>query len=190
MSLIPVFDIGVWNAWIPTTLLLLFVMLSGLLPKDIGKRIAPNKEEGNTRRIMMIVFFTMIIYSIFLPLKLGTVWFCTGLAVYILGFIISIAALFSIAATKPGEPFTTGMYRYSRHPIALGTLLPFIGAGIATASWLFLLLSAILMVISHFLAMNEESATTKKFGDAYKEYIARTPRWLGIPKSQPVAKGK
>ena len=183
MSLVPAFDIGVWNAWILTTLLFLFIMLSGLLPKDIGKRIAPAKETKKINNVMMIVFFTMIIYSIFLPLKLGTVWFYVGLAVYIIGFIISSAALLSIAATKPGEPFTTGMYRYSRHPIALGTLLPMIGAGIASASWLFLLLSVILMVISHFLAITEESATTKKFGDTYKEYIARTPRWIGLPKS-------
>jgi protein-S-isoprenylcysteine O-methyltransferase Ste14 len=183
MSLIPAFEVGVWNAWILTTLLFLFIMLSGLLPKDIGKRITPTKEDTKKRRVMLIVFFTMIIYSIFLPLKLGTTWFYVGLAVYIIGFTVSSAALFSIAATKPGEPFTTGMYRYSRHPIALGTLLPMIGAGIASASWLFLLLSAILMVISHFLAITEESATTKKFGDAYKKYMARTPRWIGIPKS-------
>jgi protein-S-isoprenylcysteine O-methyltransferase Ste14 len=182
MSLIPVFEIGVWNAWILTTFLFLFILLSGLLPKDIGKRIAPAKEVKKTNNIILIVFFTMIIYSIFLPLKPGTIWLYAGLTVYLLGFIISIAALFSIAATKPGEPFTTGMYRYSRHPIALGTLLPFIGAGIASASWLFLLLSTILIVISHFLAITEESATAKKFGDAYKEYIARTPRWIGIPK--------
>jgi protein-S-isoprenylcysteine O-methyltransferase Ste14 len=54
---------------------------------------------------------------------------------------------------------------------------------IASASWLFLLLSAILIVISHFLAITEESATAKKFGDAYREYMNKTPRWLGIPKS-------
>jgi protein-S-isoprenylcysteine O-methyltransferase Ste14 len=182
MMLIPVFKIGVWNAWIPTTFLLLFVMLSGLLPKDIGKRITPAEEVKKINRVMLIVFFTMVIYTIFLPLKPGTIWFYAGLAVYLLGFIISTAALFSIAATKPGEPFTTGMYRYSRHPIAIGTLLPFIGVGIATASWLFLVLSAILMVISHFLAITEESATTKKFGDAYREYMKRTPRWIGLPK--------
>ena len=182
MTLIPVFKIGVWNAWIPTTFLLLFIMLSGLLPKDIGKRITPGEEVKKVNRVMLIVFFTMIIYSIFLPLKLGTIWFYAGLAVYLLGFIISTAALFSIAATKPGEPFTTGMYRYSRHPIAIGTLLPFIGVGIATASWLFLVLSAILMVISYFMAITEESATTKKFGDAYREYMKRTPRWIGLPK--------
>ena len=182
MTLIPVFKIGVWNAWIPTTFLLVFIMLSGLLPKDIGKRITPVEEVKKVNNVMLIVFFTMIIYSIFLPLKLGTIWFYAGLAVYLLGFIISTAALFSIAATKPGVPFTTGMYRYSRHPIAIGTLLPFIGVGIATASWLFLVLSAFLMVISYFLAITEESATTKKFGDAYREYMKRTPRWIGLPK--------
>ena len=182
MTLLPVFKIGVWNAWIPTAFLLLFIVLSGLLPKDIGKRITPVEEVKKINSVMLIVFFTMIIYSIFLPLKPGTIWFYAGLAVYLLGFIISTAALFSIAATKPGEPFTTGMYRYSRHPIAIGTLLPFIGVGIATASWLFLVLSAILMVISYFLAITEESATTKKFGDAYREYMKRTPRWIGLPK--------
>ena len=132
---------------------------------------------------MMVVFFGMIAYSVFLPLKLGTAWFYVGLAVYILGFVISSAALFAVAVTPPGEPFTTGIYRYSRHPIALGTLLPMVGAGIASASWLFLLLSAILMAISYFLALAEESATATKFGDAYKEYMARTPRWIGLPKS-------
>ncbi|MFC1984522.1 methyltransferase family protein [Chloroflexota bacterium] len=182
MSLVPAFDIGVWNTWILTTLLLLFIMLSGLLPKDIGKRIAPAKEVGKNNSVMRIVFLAMIIYSIFVPLKLGTPWFYAGLVVYLLGFIISTAALFSIAATKPGEPFTTGMYRYSRHPIALGTLLPMIGAGIASASWFLLLLSVILVFISHFLAVTEESATAKKFGDAYKEYMNRTPRWIGLPK--------
>ncbi|HEY92558.1 MAG TPA: hypothetical protein G4O17_02285, partial [Dehalococcoidia bacterium] len=48
MSLIPVFEIGVWNAWILTTFLFLFILLSGLLPKDIGKRIAPAKEVKKT----------------------------------------------------------------------------------------------------------------------------------------------
>jgi protein-S-isoprenylcysteine O-methyltransferase Ste14 len=183
MSLIPIFQIGVLNAWILTTFLLLSIMLSGLLPKDIGKRITPAKEVKKINNVMMIVFFIMIIYSIFLPLKLGTIWFYIGLAVYLLGFVISIAALVSIAATKPDEPFTTGIYRYSRNPIALGTLLPFIGAGIASASWLLLLLSAILMVISHFLVITEEGANLKKFGDAYREYMKITPRWIGLPKS-------
>ena len=84
MSAIPAFEIGVWNTWILTTVLLLFIMLSGLLPKDIGKRITPAKEVRKNNNVIQIVFFAMIIYSIFVPLKLGTLWFYTGLAVYYL----------------------------------------------------------------------------------------------------------
>jgi protein-S-isoprenylcysteine O-methyltransferase Ste14 len=184
MSLTPAFEISLWNAWILSTLLLLFIMLSGLLPGNIGSRIAPAREVKKINNVMMIVFFTMILYSVFLPLKLGSAWFYVGIAVYIIGFIISTAALLTIAATKPGEPFTTGIYRYSRHPIAIGTVLPMIGTGIASASWLYLLLSIILLIISRSLAIGEESATTKKFGDSYKEYMAKTPRWIGLPKSE------
>jgi protein-S-isoprenylcysteine O-methyltransferase Ste14 len=183
MSLVPVFQIGVWNAWILTGLLFLFIMLSGVLPKDIGKRIAPGEEVKGAYTPIMVLFFAMIGYSVFLPLKLGTAWFYVGLAVYILGLLISGAALFAVGATEPGEPFTTGVYRYSRHPIALGTVLSLTGAGIASASWLFLLLSAIMMALYHRLATVEERATASKFGDAYTEYMATTPRWIGPPKS-------
>ena len=182
MSLVPVFEIGVWNAWILTLILFLLIMLSGLIP-NVGKRITPPKEVSRTRNVMLVVFFTLIIYSVFLPLKTGTPWLYTGLVVYLLGFAILVSAFLSIAVTKPGQVFTTGMYRYSRHPIALGTVLPFIGAGIASASWLFLLLTVIMWIISHFGIITEEKATAEKFGDAYREYMNRTPRWLGIPKS-------
>jgi protein-S-isoprenylcysteine O-methyltransferase Ste14 len=131
---------------------------------------------------MLTVFFAMIILSIFLPLKLGTVWFWVGLAVYVLGLVISCAALWTIGVTEPGEPWTTGIYHYSRHPIALGTLLPMVGAGLASTSWLFLLFCAVLAVISHISAVAEERATAEEYGAAYEEHMARTPRWLGLPK--------
>jgi protein-S-isoprenylcysteine O-methyltransferase Ste14 len=183
MSLVPIFEVGVWNAWILTTLLFLFMMLPGLLPRDIGKRLEPPEGITGTRIAMMIVFFAMIALSIFLPLKLGTTWFWVGLALYVLGIAVSCAALWTIGATRPGDPWTTGVYRYSRHPIALGTLLAMIGVGIASASWLFLRLAVILMVISHLSAVAEERATAEKFGDAYEAYLTRTPRWIGLPRS-------
>ena len=184
MELIPVFKIGLWNAWILTTILFLFIMLSGALPKDINKRITPAKEVKKVNNIIMIIFFILIMYSIFLPLKLGIVWFYAGLAVYILGFIVSIAALFSIAATKPGEPFSTGMYRYSRHPMFLAAFIVALGVSMASASWLYLLLS-IIGVFLRFRAyiIPEERFCLEKYGDTYQEYLNITPRWIGIPKS-------
>ena len=46
-----------------------------------------------------------------------------------------------------------------------------------------LVLSAILLIITHFMAVIEERSGLNKFGNAYREYINRRPRWIGIPKS-------
>jgi protein-S-isoprenylcysteine O-methyltransferase Ste14 len=63
-------------------------------------------------------------------------------------------------------------------------LIAFIGIGIACASWLFLLLGAIAQILQNILLDAEERWCLEKYGDAYREYMNRTPRWIGIPKSK------
>ena len=182
MSLIPAFEIGVWNAWILAIVFLLYVSLPTQIFKDVGKKMAHGEEE-KIHAFVLLFFFLLLIYSIFLPLKLGTIWFYTGLSIYLLGLIILTIALANVATTPLGEPFTKGMYRYSRHPLSLGMSLTFLGSGIASASWLYLLLSAILTVMMHFMVVIEERSTVKKYGDAYRKYMNKTPRWIGVPRS-------
>ena len=183
MSLVPAFEIGVWNAWIFMLFIFLYILLSVQIFKNVGKRIAHGEEERKFNISVALFFLILLVYSIFLPLKLGTIWFYTGLAIYLLGLIICTIAIANIAATPEGDPFTKGIYRYSRHPLSLGMILIFVGVGIASASWLYLLLSAIITVITHFMVVIEERSCLNKFGAAYREYMNRTPRWIGIPKS-------
>ncbi len=183
MTLIPTFEIGVWNAWILMLLVSLYILLSVRIFKNVGKRIAHGEEEKKFGMFVALLFFILLIYSIFLPLKLGKVWFYIGLAIYLLGLIICTIAIANVAATPEGDPFTKGMYRYSRHPLSLGMILIFEAVGIASASWLFLLLSAKITVITHFMVVTEERSCLEKFGDSYREYMDKTPRWIGIPKS-------
>ncbi len=150
---------------------------------NVGKRIAHGEEEKKLSNFTALVAVILWIYSIFLPLRIGTAWFYTGLSIYILGMIIGIIAITSIAATQLGKPFTKGMYRYSRHPLSVSMFLVFLSIGVATTSWLYLLLSVVLMVVTHFMVAIEERSCLEKFGDTYREYMNRTPRWLGIPKS-------
>ena len=123
------------------------------------------------------------IYSIFLPLKTGTAWFYTGLSIFTLGMIVGIMAIIGIATTQPGNPFTKGMYRYSRHPLSLNAFLAFLGIGLVSASWLYLVLLAVLIVVTHRMVGIEERSCVDKFGNDYREYMNKTPRWIGIPKS-------
>jgi len=186
MSLIPVFEIGIWNAWILMVLIFLYILLTVRIFKDVGEKIAHGEEERRFSKFVALLFFILLMYSVFLPLKLGTIWFYIGLLIYVLGLIVLTIAVANISATPKGKPFTKGVYRYSRNALSLGMILVFVGIVIASASWLFLLLLAILTVITHFMVLVEERSCLKKFGDSYREYMNRTPRWIGIPKSKRV----
>jgi protein-S-isoprenylcysteine O-methyltransferase Ste14 len=58
-----------------------------------------------------------------------------------------------------------------------------LGTGIASASWIILLFSVIFKILTSLFAAAEERHCLEKYGDAYREYIDRTSRWIGIPKS-------
>jgi protein-S-isoprenylcysteine O-methyltransferase Ste14 len=183
MSLIPAFEIGVWNAWILAIVFLLLVYIPVLTFRDFSKKMGQGEHYGKIEIFMEILFYVLIIVSISLPLKLKMAWFYTGLFVYLLGLVIMTLTIVNVATTPLGKPFTKGVYRYSRNPGYLSQIMVFAGIGIASASWLYLLLSAILISLTFSLIGIEERVTLDKLGDAYREYMKRTPRWIGIPKA-------
>ncbi len=189
MSLVPAFEIGIWNAWIFVLYSLVPVFLLPLINKSAGKKEKVSIASVYNRREMTILYayhiiaFVLLIYSVFLPLKLGTVWLYTGLPIALLGLAFYTMVMVSFATTPiDREVMTKGLYRYSRHPMYLSSSLAYIGVGIACASWLFLLLSVAYTVLSLISAIAEERFLLKKYGDAYRKYMKRTPRWIGIPK--------
>jgi protein-S-isoprenylcysteine O-methyltransferase Ste14 len=191
MSLVPAFEIGVWNAWILTLFLPLHPLIMMLIDKLVGTGDIFKKMEtpafSKTESILNIfssyvLFFGLFIYSIFLPLQLGTAWFYVGLALCVLGVVTATIAIVNIADIPLGKPWNKGLYRYSRHPMYLALFLILIGAGIASASWVFLLFSIVYIILSDIGIIAEERFCLGKFGDAYRDYMNRTPRWLGIPK--------
>ena len=142
-----------------------------------------SKTEKRISNGFLLVMILALLYSIFLPMQLGTAWFYLGLPIYLVGLGIFMVAIVNAATTPHGELFTKGAYRYSRHPMYLGGILTFIGIAIASASWLFLLLSIALMILSRLVAIPEERLCLETYGASYREYMHRTPRWIGIPKS-------
>ena len=183
----PAFEIGLWNAWIfmfyyflPMPLLML--IRKGKMEKGQPKLHSEIEKKFNSVRL--IIWLLAFIYSIFLPLKLGTIWFYIGLPISLIGLITYTMVIVTFATTSMNnEPLTRGLYRYSRHPMYITQFLVFIGIGIASASWVFLLFSIVFTILSFVIAIPEEQYCCEKYGDAYREYMNRTPRWIGIPKS-------
>ena len=97
MSLIPAFEIGIWNAWIFVIGYLLPPIISILCSrgKATSKRwnvSAPIRHEKILNVISTTIMFAGVIYSIFLPLQLGKAWFFAGLGIFSIALIISLSA--------------------------------------------------------------------------------------------------
>jgi len=197
MSVTPAFEIGVWNAWLLMIYVVFYSMLpyllssSGAIDKNAVDKAGRHDMELDTKltsfqkklgNLVTFVFFFPIVYSIFLPLTLNTFWLYSGLIVYFIGVIIGTIAMYDFFTTRIDKPVTIRAYRISRHPIYLSMFLIFIGTGIACVSWVFFLFALSFVTLTHMHVISEEHFCLQKYGDAYREYINRTPRWVGIPK--------
>ena len=125
MSLIPEFELGLWNAWIfalsfflatigLTSLIIRMFFTGSKKPMDSNEQSLFNKQEKKLYNIFIVTLFTSLIYSIFLPLELGTAWFYTGLFIFLLGMIFNIMAEINFKTTPVDKPVTKGVTHFKK----------------------------------------------------------------------------
>lgn len=183
MSLIPAFKTGIWNTWIFMSVFLLQMLVMMFAGKRIRKRshVPEDARRSNFEKYISIVgnlvWLAALVYSVFLPLQPGTLWFYSGLSLFIIGLLIMAIATFNFINTPVDKLITKGVYRFSRHPMYLATFFICLGAGIAAISWLFILLSLIMIYCFYQEALIEERYCLKNYSN-YREYMNKIPRWL------------
>jgi protein-S-isoprenylcysteine O-methyltransferase Ste14 len=188
MSLIPEFELGLWNAWILVipVLIISFSDMRATASRESGKA-GDFQLTRKENRLTYAVFLPMVVswvYAVFLPLQLGTVWLYSGLIICLFGIIFTIVAILSFATSPKEKVITKGLYRFTRNPTYIGIILMQIGLGIACSSWLYLLLTVALIILLNANLSAEERYCLYRYGDDYRKYKNRTPRWIGIPKSE------
>ena len=167
------------------TLLSILVMTKKGAPGGPARVPCKSKTTLLVASLSKIIYFPAAIYSVFLPLQLGTPWFYVGLPIALVGLVGGIIGLVDWATTPAGEPVAKGIYRYSRHPMYVTGVFIFLGVSILSASWVFLLVTIIfgVGVTRPYFIKIEEAQCLGHYGAAYREYMNRTPRWIGIPRS-------
>jgi protein-S-isoprenylcysteine O-methyltransferase Ste14 len=185
MSLIPEFELGLWNAWIfmvPSLLLMLFSLRLFMEKRAPATSMRLSKTKLPFCLLFKFIYFAAVIYSVFLPLKLGTIWFYVGLPITLIGLVGNMITVVNWANTPAGKPVTKGLYRFSRHPIYVTEVLLLLGVSVTSTSCVFLLFP-IIVGAAYFIKI-EEAQCIGHYGNVYREYMNRTPRWIGIPKSE------
>jgi protein-S-isoprenylcysteine O-methyltransferase Ste14 len=178
-------SLGIFNLWLLMVLYTLPILFTIIIRKRIFQTTSSHFSSSRSSReyhLFIVSKFLMLIYflySIAIPIRLDTLLAISGFVFYLIGFGLYSAAWITIAKSERGKVFTRGPFRFSRHPVYISSAVLFIGAGFISQSWFFLGLS-ILVGISHMHnALAEEKICLETFGEEYRQYMVRTPRWIG-----------
>ncbi|ADT84375.1 methyltransferase family protein [Thermococcus barophilus] len=186
-------------SWLYVVLFALWLVLDGYVFSEIKKIYEKGEILPTNVAIAVwtsyILHFVLIVWASLeglwrLPIN-TTVALASGLVVAAVGSIIMLLGIWEFRSFKrmsgldTSKLVTTGIYRYSRNPQNLGLLLIFLGISLAGRSLLALLLTAAFAIGFHkYVVELEEPYLERIFGEEYRRYKERTPRYFGRPKSR------
>ena len=184
MDLLPEFQVDILNGWIPLIIYFIGLILSvSLYSKEARVWLFNNPKDENKSIFMFIRLFgqlammAYIVMMIFTPMRISNPVFFAGATVYFIGFVVEMSALYYFRRTPIGQPVVNGPYHVSRNPQWLGLFLVLLGSAIAAGIWLYIGMVVIVGVIYHKQILDEETACIKKYGESYREYMERIPRY-------------
>jgi protein-S-isoprenylcysteine O-methyltransferase Ste14 len=108
-----------------------------------------------------------------------------GLPLFLVGFGITVCGYFNLGLgnTYCGADglVSHGLYRYSRNPQYASSIMGLIGLAICANSWLALPLALLMSGAYVLMALVEEAWLEQRYGALYRDYCARTARFVDIP---------
>lgn len=120
-----------------------------------------------------------------------TIALVTGLALFGVGCILTLIGIIEfrslrkISGMEVSKLITTVIYRWSRNPQFLGFYLALLGMSLLGRSGYAVLLTGIAIIYCHYYILKvEEPYLERIFGKEYVAYRSKTPRYLGVPKSE------
>lgn len=163
----------------------------------ISRRVDPRRVLILQKLVGIPFFLSLIAYLVEpawmswsqLEIPAGVRW--SGLPIALLA-LIGLPWMFghlganitpTAAARREAQLVTSGPYRYIRHPLYTFGSLFWLGLGLIMASWLVLLFAVLAFSLMTWRTSREEAALVEKFGDEYRRYMARTPRYLPWPRA-------
>jgi protein-S-isoprenylcysteine O-methyltransferase Ste14 len=185
MDLLPKFQAGILNGWIPLIIYFIGLIVSAsLYSREARAWLFNNPQDENMGVFKFIRLFgqfamvATILMMVFTPMRIGNPVFLAGATVYLVGFVLEMSALYYFRKAPAGQPVNHGPYRFSRNPQWVGLFLVLLGSAIAVGVWLYIMVVVLVGIIYHKQILDEEKACIKKYGESYREYMERNPRYF------------
>ncbi len=183
MELFPKISIELLGGWLLTVIY--FVINIGLPLTKAGalKKLltSPKKHSTFVEKLVhtssQISWFGTIFLPVLLPIKTNSNAFIIGIIVFVIGIILTIISLHNYITTPLNEQVKKGIYRFSRNPIYAAYNILGFGIALLTGSWLIFILHIIEIITCHFEILDEEKYCINRYGNEYKEYMKKVPRY-------------
>jgi len=182
MALAPEFNFSLWHgvALLAPMLLARYGIPLLVNPATLRRLNVRPPVEGRARLAVPVSVGSeglLVLYPFFLTIKVGTPWIVAGAPLMVAGAVL--IALAALEFARHDSLLDSGIYRYSRNPMYVGYFLYFVGLGLVTASWLYLLLAVTYQVALYWLIRGEERWCLAEYGEPYRRYMQQVRRYAG-----------
>ena len=180
----PEFKSGeVSGGWFTLAYLALNIACLAFFKRGAIKRLTsrPSNLSLRMRRYIWVqtqLFFAPMAYAAWLPVRPSSLSFQIGTTIFTIGMLAYAAGMITFGRANVDSPIRTGVYRYSRHPHYVSSFIAWMGASLAMQSLVVPAAWLLLFAMMHRTNKIEEQACLEQYGDAYREYMNQTPRYL------------
>lgn len=183
MELLPNFELGWLNGWIPLAFL---ALTDGIIfltfYKQVFRHLLDQSGWSNVQVKFMVIgklFALMCLLSLFFsPLKINSAVFPIGIFFILIGLIELTISLFNFRHTPPNKLATKDFYKISRHPQIISSNLVILEACFAVDSWSALLILLFARIFGQFCVLTEEAVCSEVYGHEYHAYMQEIPRYF------------
>jgi len=107
-----------------------------------------------------------------------SLYFYGGVICYCIGILLCIIATMNFAFPNAEGLNTNGLYYFSRNPMYIAYFVYFLGTCLLTQSGILFAILVFFQISAHWIILSEERWCIEKFGNSYKEYMDKVPRYL------------
>ena len=129
--------------------------------------------------LVVVVLFSRPSRLLGIPVWIDLVSELLGYVLLVIATLWRIWCALFIAGTKNGELACEGPYSVVRNPLYIGNFLGAVGFGFAVEQPVLAVLLGALFALGYPAVIAREEANLGRiFGERYREYCARVPRWF------------
>jgi len=188
VEIIPVLGPAIAAAVGAALVVLAILLIATVLPG--GFRLWPTPGKGSWQNYVFWPLFRtgmggLPVAAALLADVSGPLWWLqllVGVPLIVVGFGFTFYGYFDLGIENTygadENLVTDGLYRYSRNPQYVASMIGYLGIAIAAGSWSIAGLVALAVLVYSLMPLAEEPWLRRTFGVAYDDYMRSTPRFL------------